>query len=91
MTEIGSRPRGSNKRGRKGDADGNPVSRAIAGVRLYISQILDELRKVVMPTRDELRDYTLIVIIFCAIIMLIIAGEDWVFNKAITFIWGNAS
>ena len=66
MTDVGqtrtpSRPAKGRERG------GNPVSRWFKALGLFVSQILDELRKVVRPTRSELWNYTLVVIVFVSL------------------------
>lgn len=87
MTEVGQ-PR---KTGRppKGDRSGNPVARWFAAIGLFVSQILDELRKVVRPTRNELWNYTLVVIVFVSVIMAIVAGLDWSFRKLVALVFGT--
>ncbi|PRY57519.1 preprotein translocase subunit SecE [Knoellia remsis] len=83
MTEVGasrdSRP--TNKRSDKG----NPLSR----LSLFISQILDELRKVVRPTRSELWNYTLVVIVFVTVMMALVSGMDFGFSKLVGLVFGN--
>jgi preprotein translocase subunit SecE len=51
VTDVSAQTRGSGRTGRKGDRRGNPVSRFFRSLSLFVSQILDELRKVVRPTR----------------------------------------
>ena len=57
---------------------------------LFISQIIDELRKVVRPTRQELRNYTVAVIAFVTVMMFLIFGMDWVFQRLVGFIFGQS-
>ncbi|MFN2320617.1 MAG: preprotein translocase subunit SecE [Dermatophilaceae bacterium] len=59
-----------------------------ARLSLFVSQILDELRKVVRPTRSELRNYTVAVIAFVTVMMFFIFGLDWVFSRLVNFIFG---
>ena len=49
MTDVSAETRDSGRTGRKSDRGGNPVSRFFKSLSLFISQILDELRKVVKP------------------------------------------
>ncbi|MDO5503095.1 MAG: preprotein translocase subunit SecE [Actinomycetia bacterium] len=59
-----------------------------ARLGLFFSQIIDELRKVVRPTRTELINYTIVVIVFVAVMMLIIFGMDWVFSRLVGVVFG---
>lgn len=75
MTEVnlrGRTPRGS-----------NPVSRFFSWISLFVSQVIDELRKVVRPTPRELGTYTAVVIIFVLAIMLFVAGLDFAIGKLV--------
>ncbi len=83
MTETSADARGSGRAGRKRGPQGNPVSRMVQAVSLFISQILDELRKVVRPTWPELLNYTFVVIVFVLVIMAIVSGLDFVFQKLV--------
>ena len=89
MTDVSAGTRGSGRTGRKRDQGGNPVSRFFRSLSLFISQILDELRKVVRPTREELVNYTVVVIIFVAVIMGIVAGIDFGFTKLVLWVFGG--
>ncbi len=83
MTETSAGPRGSGRATRKRARQGNPVSRLLQAISLFVSQILDELRKVVRPTGSELLNYTFVVIVFVLVIMGIVAGLDFVFHKLV--------
>ncbi len=83
MTETSAGPRGSGRATRKRARQGNPVSRLLQAISLFVSQILDELRKVVRPTGSELLNYTFVVIVFVMVIMGIVAGLDFVFHKLV--------
>jgi len=88
VTDVGRS--GKPGRAKKGAVtSGNPVSRAFAAIRLFISQILDELRKVVRPTRSELWNYTLVVIVFVTVMMALVAGLDFGFSKLIGLVFGT--
>ena len=73
MTELGS-PRDTGRTKKVAAKSGNPVSRFFASIGLFIRQILDELRKVVRPTRSELWNYTLVVIVFVTFMMAMVSG-----------------
>ena len=58
-------------------------------ILLFFKQVISEIRKVVRPTRDELTQYTAVVLIFIVFIMLFVVGSDWVFNHVINFVFGT--
>jgi len=68
---------------------GNPVGRFFGAIALFISQILDELRKVVRPTQHELVTYTSVVIVFVSIVMAFVYGLDTMFIKLIALAFGK--
>ena len=87
MTDVGH-PRTAKPA--KGKAtSGNPLTRLFGRIGLFISQILDELRKVVRPTRNELWQYTLVVIVFVTVMMTLVAGLDLGFSKLIGLVFGG--
>ncbi len=47
-------------------------------IKLFIQQVIAELKKVTTPTRKELINYTLVVLAFVVIMM----GLVWVFDQA---------
>lgn len=56
---------------------------------LFIRQVIAELKKVVTPTRSELINYTLVVIAFVAIVMLVVTALDFVFGAGSTLLFTN--
>jgi preprotein translocase subunit SecE len=50
---------------------------------------LDELRKVVRPTRSELWNYTLVVIVFVTFMMAMVSGLDFGFSKLVGLVFGT--
>ena len=88
MTEVGESR--DSKQATKRARDGrNPVSRLFGSLGLFISQILDELRKVVRPTRSELWNYTIVVIVFVTVMMSLVSGMDFGFSKLVGLVFGN--
>lgn len=83
QTRTGSRPAQGRERG------GNPVSRLVRALGLFVSQIIDELRKVVRPTRNELWNYTLVVIVFVTVMMAVVSGLDLGFSKLVGLVFGS--
>jgi preprotein translocase subunit SecE len=89
VTDLSAETRGSGRTGRKRDQGGNPLSRFWGSVTLFISQILDELRKVVRPTRSELVNYTVVVIVFVSVVMAVVSLLDFVFTKGVLWVFGG--
>ena len=81
--------RGSGRVRRDAPRQGNPVSRFFGSIGLFVSQIIDELRKVVRPTRHELVTYTSVVIVFVAVIMMFVFGLDTLFTKLVLWVFGG--
>ena len=90
MTETSTADAAGARRARR-DApkQGNVVSRLFSALALFITQILDELRKVVRPTRHELVTYTSVVIVFVCIVMAYVYGLDRLFIKLIGLAFGE--
>ncbi len=61
----------------------------LARIVLFIRQVVDELRKVVRPTQQELLNYTAVVVVFICLIMAYVVGMDQVFERLITFVFGS--
>ena len=57
-------------------------------IKQYITEVIEELKKVTWPTWEELKGSTLVVIIFSVIMGLYIAGLDfglsWIIDKFLT-------
>jgi preprotein translocase subunit SecE len=89
VTDVSAETRDSGRTGRKSGKRGNPVSRFFRSVSLFISQILDELRKVVRPTRSELVNYTVVVIVFVTFVMALVSSVDFGFTKLVLWVFGG--
>ncbi|GAA4708746.1 hypothetical protein GCM10025782_00900 [Pedococcus ginsenosidimutans] len=89
MTDVSAETRGSGRTSRKGGRSGNPVSRFFRALSLFVSQILDELRKVVRPTRAELVNYTIVVIVFVVFVMALVSSVDFGFTKLVLWVFGG--
>ena len=57
-------------------------------IALFIRQVINELRKVIWPTRKELITYTTIVIVFVSVVAAIVAVMDYVFAKGVLLVFG---
>ncbi len=62
-----------------------------ARVALFIRQVINELKKVVTPTRRELFSYTGVVLVFVVIMMGIVYGLDYLFSFGVTWVFGDGS
>jgi preprotein translocase subunit SecE len=80
---------GSGRTRRDAPHRGNPVGRFFAAITLFIRQILDELRKVVRPTRHELVTYTSVVIVFVSAVMMYVWGLDQLIVRLIALMFGK--
>jgi preprotein translocase subunit SecE len=65
------------------------VGRFFGAIALFVSQILDELRKVVRPTRHELVTYTTVVIFFVSVVMGMVWGFDNLIGKLVDLVFGK--
>ena len=89
MTDVSADTRGSGRAGRKTGRGGNPVTRFFRSLSLFVSQILDELRKVVRPTRSELVNYTIVVIVFVTVVMALVSAVDFGFTRLVLWVFGG--
>ncbi len=75
------------------DEQGSPAGGDPKGpfgkVWLFLRQVIDELKKVVVPTRRELTNYTLVVLVFVIIVILIVSGLDRVFSTGAEWVFGD--
>ncbi|MGH3265907.1 MAG: preprotein translocase subunit SecE [Trebonia sp.] len=54
----------------------------------FVRESVSEMRKVLWPTRNELVTYSIVVILFIAILVAIVAGLDIGFAKLVLRIFG---
>ncbi|MEU9589946.1 preprotein translocase subunit SecE [Streptomyces sp. NPDC048219] len=73
------KPRKGGKRAKKG-----PLKR----LALFYRQIVAELRKVVWPSRNQLTTYTMVVIIFVAIMIGLVTLIDYGLSHAAKYVFG---
>ncbi len=79
------------------DAAGNPVRAPRTATpkaasertppRQYLGEVRAELKKVVWPSRDEIRNYTIVVLVMLAVMTTITFGFDYGFAKVILFLF----
>ncbi|WP_165067854.1 preprotein translocase subunit SecE [Marisediminicola senii] len=58
-------------------------------IGLFLKQVVNELKKVVTPTRKELFSYTGVVLAFVVIMMALVSGFDFVFGLAVGYVFGD--
>ena len=80
---------GSGRTRRHPPRKGNPVGRLFSAIVLFVRQILDELRKVVRPTRHELVVYTSVVIVFVSTVMMYVYGLDRLCIRLVALMFGK--
>ena len=56
---------------------------------LFLRQVINELKKVVTPTRRELLNFTVVVLVFVVIMMGIVSGLDFGFSALVNFMFGD--
>ncbi|WP_193103423.1 preprotein translocase subunit SecE [Brachybacterium sp. FME24] len=64
----------------KGDAPGSGSKNPFLAIGLFIRQVLAELKKVVVPTRKELIVYSITVLVFVIVMIMLIFGFDAAFG-----------
>ena len=62
-----------------------------ARVSLFLRQVVNELKKVVTPTRRELFSYTGVVLVFVVIMMGLVYGLDYLFSLGVNVVFGNGA
>ena len=74
---------------KKSNAEENVVKpNVFMRIGLFIKQIIDELRKVVTPTRKELVLWSIAVFIFVIFLMLFVTGLDFGLGKLVMLVFG---
>nr|WP_272902119.1 preprotein translocase subunit SecE [Brevibacterium daeguense] len=56
----------------------------------FFREVVAELKKVVTPTRRELVNYTLVVLGFVIVMMLLVTGLDFIFGKLAGFVFAGS-
>jgi len=60
-------------------------------IALFLRQVLNELKKVVTPTRRELFSYTGVVLAFVIVMMALVYGLDYGFGWLVAWVFGNGT
>lgn len=72
---------GAGGRGRRGGL--------LSRIRTYYREMIAELRKVIYPTRSELINYTVVVLVFVSGMVAVVFGLDVLFAKFDLFLFGK--
>lgn len=62
-----------------------------ARIALFLRQVVNELKKVVTPTRRELFSYTGVVLAFVIVMMALVYGLDYGFGWLVAWVFGNGT
>jgi preprotein translocase subunit SecE len=79
-------PQAGGRGARAGGAGRRP--NIFSRIRTYVREVVAELRKVIYPGRQQLLTYTVVVLVFVAVVVAIVAGLDYGLTKAILAIFG---
>ena len=60
-------------------------------IALFLQQVINELKKVVTPTRRELFSYTGVVLAFVIVMMALVYGLDYGFGWLFAWVFGNGT
>lgn len=60
----------------------------IARARLFVRQVIVELRRVVWPTRKQVTTYTGVVLVFVIALSALVSVFDFIFGRVILAIFG---
>ncbi|MAT40384.1 MAG: preprotein translocase subunit SecE [Ectothiorhodospiraceae bacterium] len=52
----------------------------------FVSDVIKEMKKVTWPTREELKDSTVVVLVSSVLISLFIFAVDWVLQQMMTLL-----
>ena len=72
----------------KAGAPGAPGKKQRTKPRQFVKEVVDELRKVAWPNRQEIVGYSMVVLIASVVIAALIFGMDYVFGNAILALFG---
>ncbi|AJT41760.1 preprotein translocase subunit SecE [Psychromicrobium lacuslunae] len=81
------RPVKKSGKGAAGAKSGKPGF--FSRIALFVRQIIGELRKVVTPTRKELVNYTIVVLVFVIIMIGITFALDYIFFSGVSWVFGG--
>jgi preprotein translocase subunit SecE len=89
-TATKARPKTGSGGGKSTKTKERPERGGIFGrIGRFFREVVAELRKVIWPNRKELRNYTIVVVVFVAIMLSIVGLLDYGFAKAVLFVFGD--
>jgi preprotein translocase subunit SecE len=88
LVDDGSDKDDKNGKGAKKRSPNRSRGNVFSRLALFVRQVVAELRKVIWPTRKELVAYTTVVVVFVVIMASIVAGLDFIFTRAVLFVFG---
>jgi preprotein translocase subunit SecE len=89
-TATKARPRTGSGGGKSTKTKERPRGLGIfGGIGRFFREVVAELRKVIWPNRKELRNYTVVVVVFVAVMLSIVGLLDYGFAKAVLFVFGD--
>ena len=65
-----------------------PAKKDRTSPALFLRQVMAELRKVIWPTRRELRTYTIVAMMFILVMVVIVTSLDYGFTKLVFWAFG---
>jgi preprotein translocase subunit SecE len=72
----------------KAPKPGRPANQDRVTPARFVREVVQELRKVVWPTRKELITYTTVSLVFILIMVAIVTGLDAAFTKLVFAVFG---
>ena len=72
----------------KSAKSGGPAKGGRTTPALFLRQVVSELRKVIWPTRRELRTYTIVALTFVLVMVAIVTSLDTAFTKLVFWAFG---
>ncbi len=73
----------------RASAEPAPKRRRRGGLRLFLRQVVSELKKVVRPTRHELLTYTWVVLVFVLAVMTFVSAIDYGVGKLVFWVFSG--
>jgi preprotein translocase subunit SecE len=69
--------------------DGKPSGNIFARFRLFLRQVAGEMRRVIWPTRKQVINYSVVLLVFVVVMGLYVAGLDFIFTEGVLFVFGR--
>jgi preprotein translocase subunit SecE len=89
-TATKARPRTGSGGGKSTKTKERPTRLGIFGwIGRFFREVVAELRKVIWPNRKELRNYTVVVVVFVAVMLTIVGLLDLGFARAVLWVFGD--